>query len=335
MIHQRNVDHRGFVDDDDIDLQRVIGVTLESAFARRVFEQAVQCHRLFAGAFGHPFGRPAGGRGEGKSHFGASQDRQERHQQGCFTGSRPAGDDKDFFLQGAPRRIDLVFIEGDRQVGEQRAARQIDGAAAAALVLLPRPRPTLALEKRRRGQQPGDCVRDSLFGLEQVGQIHPREVRIALTLQNHLAALGKFFDGYVNALVVDFEQLASAFCQRAQRQIAMAALRRFAQDMQHAGLHSQREIAANTDLAGEPVGEQKADAMHLLGERIGIFPDLRHRIGAVDPIDAQCQGSADAMALEKHHDILHAALGLPRLHDAARPHLADALDIENPQRFVG
>jgi hypothetical protein len=139
----------------------------------------------------------------------------------------------------------------------------------------------------------------------------------------------------LNALVVDFEQLAKRFCQRAQRQITMAALRRFAQNMQHTGLHSQREIAANADLAGEPVGEQKADAMHLLGERIRIFSDLGDRTGAVDPIDAQRQGRADAMALEKHHDILHAALGLPGLHDPARPHFADAFDIENPQRFVG
>ena len=54
-----------------------------------------------------------------------------------------------------------------------------------------------------------------LFGLEQIRQIHAREVRIALALQNHLAALGKFLDCYVNALVVDFEQLTSAFSQRA------------------------------------------------------------------------------------------------------------------------
>ena len=115
----------------------------------------------------------------------------------------------------------------------------------------------------------------------------------------------------------------------------MAAFRGFAQNMQHAGLHPQREIAANTDMAGEPVGKQKADAVHLLRQRIGIFSDLCDRICAVNPIDAQCQGSADAMALEKHHDILHAALRLPRLHDATRPHFADAFDIENPQRFVG
>ena len=80
---------------------------------------------------------------------------------------------------------------------------------------------------------------------------------------------------------------------------------------------------------GQPVGKQKADAVHLLRQRVGVFSHLGDRICAEDAIDAQCQRSADAVALEKNHDVLHAALGLPRLHDPARAHFADAFDIEN------
>ena len=105
--------------------------------------------------------------------------------------------------------------------------------------------------------------------------------------------------------------------------------------MQHTGLHPQRKIAADADMAGEPVGEQKADAMHLLRERIGIFSNLSDRVGAKHSINAQRQRSADAVPLKKYHDILHAALGLPGFHDPACAHLADTVDIENPQRFFG
>ena len=41
------------------------------------------------------------------------------------------------------------------------------------------------------------------------------------------------------------------------------------------------------------------------------------------------------MALQKHHHVLHAALLLPRLHDAPGAHFADAVDFENPQRLFG
>ena len=41
------------------------------------------------------------------------------------------------------------------------------------------------------------------------------------------------------------------------------------------------------------------------------------------------------MPLQEHHDILHAALLLPCLHDAARTHFTDAVDIQNPQRLFG
>ena len=51
-------------------------------------------------------------------------------------------------------------------------------------------------------------------------------------------------------------------------------------------------------------------------------------------IDSKRHGRAYPMSLEKHHDILHAPLFLPGLHDAPRPNLADAIDLQDAQRLL-
>ena len=114
----------------------------------------------------------------------------------------------------------------------------------------------------------------------------------------------------------------------------MAALRRLAQHVQHAGLNAQRKIAPNTDAMGDAVGNHKTDAMDLPRQRIRIFSDLGDGLGAKDSVDPQCQRRPDAMSLEKNHDVLHAALLLPSLHDPARAHLADPFDFQNAQRLL-
>src|ERR671918_2993583 len=41
------------------------------------------------------------------------------------------------------------------------------------------------------------------------------------------------------------------------------------------------------------------------------------------------------MTLQENHDVLHAALLLPRLHNATRAHFADPINLQNPQRLFG
>ena len=62
MVHQREIDHRSFIDDDEIRLQRIVFASVKAAFARIVFEQPVDRHRFFAGALGHAFGGAPGRR---------------------------------------------------------------------------------------------------------------------------------------------------------------------------------------------------------------------------------------------------------------------------------
>ena len=88
MIHQGQVDHRSLIDDDKIDLQRIIFAALKAALARVVFEQPVDGRRFFAGAFGHAFCRPPCWRRQREVGFGAAQDREQRRQQSGFPRAR-------------------------------------------------------------------------------------------------------------------------------------------------------------------------------------------------------------------------------------------------------
>ena len=106
--HQRQVDHRGFVDDDDIERQRVVGVVAEARTVGNRAEQAVQrgagsgqcgeqrgidvgCRERLHGlahALGHALGGAAGGRGEGDTRCGAPGVQRLRGEQDEQTGDR-------------------------------------------------------------------------------------------------------------------------------------------------------------------------------------------------------------------------------------------------------
>src|SRR5690606_789553 len=120
--HQGQVDHRGFVDDDHVERQRVVGVVAEAGAVGDGAEQAVQggaaggqgfddvgvgaCggQRLqgVADAFGHAFRGAAGGRGQGDARVGAAFGARlfdQLHQELCdgrgLAGAGAAGDEVD------------------------------------------------------------------------------------------------------------------------------------------------------------------------------------------------------------------------------------------------
>ena len=100
----------------------------------------------------------------------------------------------------------------------------------------------------------------------------------------------------------------------------------FPEHLEHAGLQPQRKITVDTDVAGDAIGEHKTDALHFPRQKVGIFLDAGDGVGAQDAKDPERQRRADTVALKKDHDVLHAALLLPCLHDAPGAHLTDTVD---------
>src|SRR5439155_20206474 len=102
-----------------------------------------------------------------------------------------------------------------------------------------------------------------------------------------LTPSGKPGGGRVHRVFLDIQERSGVSLKRRELSVAMAAIRHFAQHMQYSGLHAQRKVAADTDLIGQSVRQEKADAMDLLRQRIGIFSNLSYRVGAINPIFTQ------------------------------------------------
>jgi len=65
-------------------------------------------------------------------------------------------------------------------------------------------------------------------------------------------------------------------------------------------------------------------------KRYGLGHDL-HGVGAVgSPEDPHRPRCADAIAVQKDHDLSHRLLLSPRGHNASRPHRANAIDLAQP-----
>ena len=76
-VHQRHVDHRDLVHDQQVALERVLLVALEAALGRVGLEQAVQGPGLAAGGLAQPLGGPAGRCGQGDGRRLGRQDLED------------------------------------------------------------------------------------------------------------------------------------------------------------------------------------------------------------------------------------------------------------------
>ncbi len=190
VVHERQVHHRGLVNDHEVHLQWSIFAPLKTAFARVEFEQAMNRHRLLAGALGHALGGASGRRRQNEAHFGAAQDRQQRGQQRRLPCSRSAGDHQNFFTHRLLDSAYLFLVQNHGRRREQLGADQIDRAARAAQGPTPRADDLLALHKRWSRQQVLECCRHPPLGLIKLRQIN---VRGAVTgfLKNQIPSRSK------------------------------------------------------------------------------------------------------------------------------------------------
>src|SRR5262249_45084637 len=78
---------------------------------------------------------------------------------------------------------------------------------------------------------------------------------------------------------------------------------------------------------GQRICSLKAEAPHVGGQAIGIGANDVQRLIAIRLVDADRPAGADAVGLEKDHDVAHGLLFLPALADALNAARADALDL--------
>ena len=116
VIGEHQVQHRGFVDDDHVGVERVAFGTAES-FPRLKLQQAMHRFGLAPGCFGQPLGGAPGGGGQGVGQPVPVQQIQQGAHRRRFARARPAGEDGDFVSNGRLDGVQLLRGKLDTGIG--------------------------------------------------------------------------------------------------------------------------------------------------------------------------------------------------------------------------
>src|SRR5208282_267990 len=90
----------------------------------------------------------------------------------------------------------------------------------------------------------------------------------------------------------------------------------------------------DADVLGYPVRRGEPDAVDVLGQRIGIRPDLLNRLVAVSLVDADRPAGTDSLRMEEDHDLADDLLLGPGPFDPASPLRPDAVHLLQAGRIV-
>ena len=175
IIHQQNVHHRYFVDNDHIGIDRVLLAPAEhrpaAALRAGGLQQPVDGQRFPPRCFRQTFGRPAGRRRQGDFAALHRQYVQHRLDRGRFAGTRPPGHHQYAVAAGRPHRLPLRFGQLDSpfpfELSRQRRHIRLTQAF-------------------RRVTQPQQTFRHLAFGVVQMVRINQRPGRRILHRQRSL-----------------------------------------------------------------------------------------------------------------------------------------------------
>jgi hypothetical protein len=232
VVGQEQVEHRGLVHHQVVDVERVVLIALE-AEGRGGFEQAVDGAGRVAGGFGEALGGPPGGGGQGDALTPSLECANQRFQAGGFSRARPARQHADRILKRHPHRGTL-FV-GQVVVEEGGLHRPFGGfgqgfqAFADAL-----------LAKVERGQ-----VDDRVAGVNGPGFGNARFVRARRRVEWHQFGADTFFsrqalEGGRNQIRADAQQFDGAFGEHLARSVDVAIVDQFIQRKNDPGFDPRR-----------------------------------------------------------------------------------------------
>jgi hypothetical protein len=116
-MHERDVDHGTFIDDEEIGFERMLFVALKAAGGWIPFEEPVNGARFGAGGVGETFCGAAGGGAEETAHAFGLEDEEECPDECGFADAGSAGDDERATLQGELQGFALGGSEGLARFG--------------------------------------------------------------------------------------------------------------------------------------------------------------------------------------------------------------------------
>ncbi len=224
--------------------------------------------------------------------------------------ARPAGDHRDLAVDGPGHGLALGF-------GEAQSGLLLDPGDGA--VGIDGPPGGLATEA-------GDVLGDAALGAVQGGEEQGGFLLDGLGDQVLLSEL--LLDCLFDDRLWYLQQFHSGFEQAIPVGGAVAVAGDLLQDVAHAGLGADQGVVGDAEALGDGIGGLEPDAVDVQRQAVGVLPHPLDRLVAVGLVDAHRPGGADAMGLQKHHDLAHDLLLGP---GAGHPLLAlgpDALQLQ-------
>ena len=313
LTGERDVQHRGLVDDHQIGLEGALAAAAEAAADGVVLQQAVDRLRRQSGGEGQAVCGPPGGRGQQQPLPLAAQDLDHRPDQGRLAGTGAAGDHQQLSTQRQPDGVDL-------------RRRQLETPA----LLEPGDRPWhVRLRDGRLGlRQPPQVVGDPRLGLVQLRSQDRRGVLEWARYQPAGGGLG--VDHPLDQLRRGVEQLDGAVDESLARQVDVPFVGPPAEDIEQPGGDPLGRVRGQPQAGGDRVGTLEADAKEIGRQSVGVLSHQRGGIVAPQLERLQALPGGQTVGAEEDHRLLHPRLTAPGLLDAAGAHRPDALDLGEP-----
>ncbi len=312
-VHQRHVDHRHLVDDEQVARERVRLLPLEPARLRIDFEQAVDRLRLDAGRLRQPLGRAARWRAQREPDAARRDHGQDRVQQRRLADARAARDYEHLRPDGHPQRLGLHPRQRHRQPRLDPGDRPIrvdrlPGHAA-------------------RGQTP-DARRDDPLGGVQAGQEHARAS--VHRVPDDRPGLELEVERLRHQRLGDVEQPRGGGHQLRHRQAAMPIVRRLGQRVADARPRANHGRLLDAERGRDLVRGEEADSPDVGGEPVRVLRDDGDGVWTVGLEDPHRARRAHAVRVQEDHDVADRLLLLPGVDDARGARAADAFDGSEP-----
>ena len=285
-LHQQDIDHRAFVDHQEIAVERALEGPLEGEGLRVELEEAVNGPGLHSGRLGHAPGRTAGRGAEQELHGLGLQDAQDGVDDGRLAHAGAARDDQHLGSERQADGLGLALREGEPgpALDPKQSPVRID--------------PGPGHLPRRDARQP---VRDRLLRTVKTAE---EDAGGACDAVGDQGALPEFeVHRRPDQIHRHLEQLHREGGQVGHPQPAMAVSHCFAQGIGDARPHPDHRGLLDPELPGDQVGRAEPDAADVTRKPVGVLAHHLHRVGAVGLEDANGPCRADAMLVEKHHDL--------------------------------
>ena len=263
---------------------------------------------LPAGRLLHALGRAPRGGAQHDPQALLSQDRDDSVEQRGLPGPRPSGDHEDPAPHGPADRLALAPGEGQ----PLRVLHPCDRA----FHVHPDP-----------GRPGGEQARQPIGRVDLGGVEGGQEDGLpgGQVFEDQALRSCKLPDGLLDHKAIDSQDLLGLLDEAHARGVDVPLVGLLAKRVEHAGRGTPGRVGGDAQPGRDPVGALESDAVDLLGEAVGIFPDRRDGAAAVGLVDLDGVCGGDPVGLEKDHHVLDLSLFRPRLADRLGPDRSDPL----------